>query len=132
MLIESSALFAVSSLLVIGPMVAKSPLMDLFLPILAETQVRAFPDPDLRIGCLTRRQRIVQVIAPLLIIQRVADQSALTSNTTLRGSIGSSKARSRGESTNGSSTLPGGYSLKSLGEHGVGVETVIDIHRDKV
>ena len=42
MLIESSALFAVSSLLVIGPLIAKSPLMDLFLPILAETQVRAF------------------------------------------------------------------------------------------
>ena len=43
MLIESSALFAVSSLLVIGPLIAKSPLMDLFLPILAETQVRVFP-----------------------------------------------------------------------------------------
>ena len=43
MLIESSALFAVSSLLVIGALIAKSPLMDLFLPILAETQVRAFP-----------------------------------------------------------------------------------------
>jgi len=40
MLIESSALFAVSSLLVIGPLIARSALMDLFFPILAESQVR--------------------------------------------------------------------------------------------
>ena len=42
-LIESSALYAVSSLLVIGPLAAGSPVMDLFAPILAETQVRASP-----------------------------------------------------------------------------------------
>ena len=43
MLIESSALFAVSSLLVIGPLAAKSPLADLFIKVFAQTQVRAFP-----------------------------------------------------------------------------------------
>ena len=36
-------------------------------------------DHDLRAGCLMQ-QGIVQVIAPLLIIQRVANQSALTSH----------------------------------------------------
>ena len=45
MLIESSALYAVSSLLVIGTFVSGSCAADLFLPILAETQVRAFPRP---------------------------------------------------------------------------------------
>ena len=42
MLIESSALFALSSLLVIGSLAAKSPLLDLSIQILAQTQVRAF------------------------------------------------------------------------------------------
>jgi len=43
MLIESSAIFAVSSLLYIGLMAAENPVMDLVSPILAETQVCAFP-----------------------------------------------------------------------------------------
>jgi hypothetical protein len=42
MLVESSALYAVNSLLFIGPWGAKSHAADIFLPILAETQVRAF------------------------------------------------------------------------------------------
>jgi len=44
-LVESSALFTASSLLVIGPLAAKSTVTDLFFPILAETQVRALPCP---------------------------------------------------------------------------------------
>lgn len=43
MLIESSALFAVTSLLVIGPMGAGSAVTSMFFPVLAETQVRTFP-----------------------------------------------------------------------------------------
>ena len=39
MLIESSAIFAVSSVLYIGLMAADNPVMDLISPILAETQV---------------------------------------------------------------------------------------------
>ena len=45
MLVESCALYAVSSLLFIGPLGAGSFIMNVFLPILAETQVRAFPLP---------------------------------------------------------------------------------------
>ena len=40
-LVESSALYAVNSLLFVGPWGAKSHVADIFLPILAETQVRA-------------------------------------------------------------------------------------------
>ena len=43
MLIESSALFAVCSLLVIIPRSVDSPATNLFFPIFAVTQVRAFP-----------------------------------------------------------------------------------------
>ena len=42
MLIESSALYAVNSLLFIGPWAAGNHAADIFLPILAETQVRVF------------------------------------------------------------------------------------------
>ena len=42
MLIESSALYAVSSLLVLGPSSAGNSAANIFIPILAETQVRAF------------------------------------------------------------------------------------------
>ena len=45
MLIESSALYAVSSLLVLGPASAGNNVADIFLFILAETQVRAFQQP---------------------------------------------------------------------------------------
>lgn len=43
MLVESSALYAVCSLLVIGTFASQSFAADLFLPILAEAQVRASP-----------------------------------------------------------------------------------------
>jgi len=43
MLIESSALFAVSSLLIIGPWAAASPGSNVFTPILPQTQVRVSP-----------------------------------------------------------------------------------------
>jgi len=42
-LIESSAIFAVSSVLYIGLMATDNPVMDLISPILAETQVCVFP-----------------------------------------------------------------------------------------
>ena len=43
MLIESSALYAANSLLFVGPWGAGSHIADIFLPILAEVQVRVFP-----------------------------------------------------------------------------------------
>ena len=43
MLVESSALYAISSLLFIGPWGAGNSAADIFLPILAETQVCTFP-----------------------------------------------------------------------------------------
>ena len=45
MLIESCALYAVNSLLVIIPVAVNNYVMNTFLPILAETQVRTFPRP---------------------------------------------------------------------------------------
>ena len=45
MLIESCALYAVSSLLVIIPMAIQNFVMNVFFPVLAETQVRVFSYP---------------------------------------------------------------------------------------
>ena len=47
MFIESCAIFTVNSVLVIGPSIVGSPLAEIFLPILAQTQVRAFHYPTL-------------------------------------------------------------------------------------
>ena len=78
--------------------------------------------------------RVWQMIAPLLIIQRVANQSALASNTMIvTGHIGSFRVRSRRESTGDSGAAAGEYSLCLTDEHGkvpgdIGVvfETTID------
>ena len=48
MLVESCALFAVNSLLVIAPWGTKNPTTNIFFPILAQTQVRAPPRLDHR------------------------------------------------------------------------------------
>jgi len=45
MMIESSVLYTISSLLVLGPMAANNVAVNIFYPVLAETQVRAFPRP---------------------------------------------------------------------------------------
>lgn len=117
-LIESSALYAVNSILFVAPWSVKSHVADIFLPILAETQV----------------------IAPLLIIRRVADQSALTSNTIVSGNNRPFAFRSPGKSTGGSGTLPGGYPMSSVDMYGktsgdqpgLVFERTIDLRRDKV
>ena len=44
-LIESCALYTVSSLLIIGPWAARGYVVEAFFSIIAETQVRAFPCP---------------------------------------------------------------------------------------
>jgi len=112
MLIESCAIYAVNSLLFVGPWGAGSHVADIFLPILAETQV----------------------IAPMLIIQRVANQSALTSDSIATGNQGSFVFRSQGRTTDGSGTLPGGFPMDSTDKYGsndgVGVNTALEFHRD--
>ena len=45
MLVESCTLYAVSSLLVVGPLGAENNIWNLFVSLLAQTQVRALPQP---------------------------------------------------------------------------------------
>ena len=53
MLVESCALYSVSSLLVLGPMAANyNPISNFFIPVLPATQVCASLRPSLRTGCL--------------------------------------------------------------------------------
>ena len=90
-------------------------------------------------GGLSNELRIWQVIASLLIIQRVANKSALTGNTVVSAHMSEFKAETRGRSTGGSGDLPGedpttstDERRTSFGESGGEVETTIDSHRDKV
>lgn len=59
-----------------------------------------------------------QVIAPFLLIRRVADRRALTSGTPPSESIGSIHLRSLGASTGDSGTVPGGDQMVSMGAQG--------------
>jgi len=128
-LVESSALFTVSSVLVIGSWAAQSPFANVFTRILAETQVRAFP--RLRFLGGLSHATTWQVIASLLIVQRVADKTAFTSDTTAHENTALFKTRDQGELTSDSGWYPtssvGGYGTTS-GDAG----TVIDICRGGV
>ena len=75
------------------------------------------------------------MIAPLLVIQRVANKSALTSGVVVSANFSGFKARNGGQWTAGSSALPSGDPMrfakrngKNSGELGVGVATTIDSH----
>ena len=76
----------------------------------------------------------------MLIIQRVADKSALGSRTAAPGRADGFKDWNQGELTDGSYTLPDRHPMGSVGERGIhtaselgfGEDTVIDIHQDRV
>jgi hypothetical protein len=79
-----------------------------------------------------------QVIAPFLIILRVANRRALTSRA-VSGGVSLIQFSNEGKSTGGSRTLPGGSTASSVdlygktpGEFSVTVETTIDLHLDSV
>ena len=131
MLIESCALYAVSFLLFIGPWIVNDFVQYIFWPILAETQVRAGFYHNF--GKQWSDHGDEQVIAPFLIIPRVANQTAFTSNATAPGTVGSIRFKSQQKSTNFDESLPGGSlvsSVEASGEttagFGVWAEDAID------
>ena len=121
MLIESCALYAVTSLLLIGLWANRSDASNIFVPIHAETQVCTPRNYNLRLSNMV----IGQVIAPLLIVQRVANRNALTSNTIVSGGTSSFRVRSRHEPTGGSYAFPGG-SADDHGRDTVELEIVVE------
>ena len=61
----------------------------------------------------------LQVIAPLLVIQRVANRTALTSDVILSGpNVDPIRFRNSEESMSGDGTLPDERRLSSVGAHG--------------
>jgi len=127
MLIESSALYAVNSLLLIGLWAAGNPASGIFLPTISQSQVSSSPQPQApdRLSNVAAGR---QVIAPLLIIQQVANRSALMGDTTISENI------DRGESGGGHRTLPmdsaDNYGKNSGGAGVHAVETMVDLRRD--
>ena len=65
-----------------------------------------------------------QAIAPLHIVQRIANKSALTSNTFTSGRISGFRAQSRGESTSVSGAFSGGDHASSVDERGMNSDEV--------
>jgi len=80
------------------------------------------------------------VIAPLLIIQRVASKSALMTETTVSGRVNLFEVGGREEFASGRGAPPGGNPvsfvderrMNSSGELGVWVKTTVDFHQDRV
>ena len=77
------------------------------------------------------------MIAPLLVILRVANKSALASKTIASGQLSSFKAGTRGELTDGGTALLDEEPSSSADQSGVGsrrlgteVETMADSYRD--
>lgn len=138
MLIESSALYAANSLLLIGLWAAGNGAQYIFLHTLDEIQVCAFPRLQSSSG-FSKSMTGRKVIAPLLIVKRVANNSALT-GTAAPGRIGSSKAGGWREPTGGSFLPISGGHMRLVGDDekgfrgsGAGVTTqgtIVDIHRD--
>lgn len=108
-LVESCALYSVTSLLFIGFWTAGNPVAALFFPILFEFQVRAVLRPRHSEVPLSNRGD-EQTIAPFLITLRVANQNASTNVSIISGDAGSIHFRSQGKSTGGNGAL-------SIGRH---------------
>ena len=77
--------------------------------------------------------RIEQVIAPYLIILRIANRRAFACDNADSGNVGSIHFKSRGKTTSGG-MRPGEYPMNSMNgsEFGVGIEMTIDLHRGRV
>ena len=136
MLIESSAIYTVSSLLFLGPWGSGNHIADMFLSIVAEIQVCAFCSQHTEVF---EHVRLIwlQVIAPLLIIRRVANRSALTSKSVATGNISSIDFKSRGRTTGGSGIIPDKCPVIPAGRYGrssneldIWIETTIDLRQD--
>ena len=99
-LVESYALYAVNFLLFVGPWGANNYIANIFFPILIQTQVRVhlLPLTCSDIGLWASDRVCEQVIAPFLIILRVANRTALTGDSTsASGNVGSIQSRSQGK-----------------------------------
>ena len=107
-LIESSALYTISYLLFIGPWGSTNYAEYVFFPALAQIQVSYSP----ALRCLESEQSndyTKQVVAPFLIILRVFNRSALTSDTIVSGIVDSIHFRGQEGSTSADETLSDGH-----------------------
>lgn len=133
MLVESAGLYAVAFLLFIGTWGANSPAQFIFLPVIAEVQVRHLSPTLHDQSARSSNHGGEQAIAPFLIILRVADRRALTSETIVSGNLGSIHFRSQGKSTVDDGTLPDDHHVSSTDadgeisqELGAGAESAIE------
>ena len=138
MLVESSAIFAVSSLLVVVTWGVNIPVMNVFLPILGETQVRAFTP----LRPLDRLSHVTTEWAGHCFITHHSTgrkQERIDERHRHPPKYQSVQSQEPGGTHWYSDALPGGYPMDSVVEHGMrsgepvdGVDTVIDIRWDGV
>ena len=135
MLVESCAPYTVSSMLYLIPMATNSNVALVFGWASGPLQVRttfALFLMHRNIGTLSGRC-CVQVIAPYLIILRVANRRALTSNSLTSRAVGSIQFVSQGGLSGDNGSFPDGGPTRPVGidddvpgERGTGVENTIE------
>jgi hypothetical protein len=137
MLIESCALYAATLILFIAPWGARVYVEYTFLLLLANVQVCA---AVYREFWPSLSDRGWQVIAPFLIIIRVANRRAFADSNAISGTTGSLMVRKPRESMSSGATLPDGRMVnsmhgsdgKALGEPAAGAVATVDFHCDEV
>ena len=120
-LVESSALYALSFLLFFVPWAVNSWVEDTFWSVLIESQVRAafcFTLSHCNLGTMVSNRGDDQVIASFLIVRRVACRSALKSEAIVSRHPGAIYRRNLGESSGGSETLVDDNPMGSTDEQG--------------
>ena len=135
MLVESYALYAVTFLLYIGPVFAGNSAQYIFGQVVGQVQVRTtfyFSLTRRNLGKLSSNHSRDQVIAPFLIILRVANRRALTSHTIASGNVGSIHFNSQGGFTGDDETsfdgnLSRSMEVNSEAPHELGAEAEIGI-----
>ena len=135
-LIESSALYAINFIAFFGQWRGKESVGAALFPLISQVQVRAVFLTHHNLGSSLSNRGNEQVIAPFLIIFRVANRTALTTDTIATGDIpiGSLHFASQGGSE-GRVTLSDGYPLAIVDMSGdvfdgrgvsASVETTVD------
>ena len=114
MIVESYAIYAVAYLVYIILFATRNSLQDVFATFLASSQVCAVSAFSLSRTLSDLGE--MQIIAPFLIVLRVAERRALTKDTIISsGNLGSIRFRSQGESRGPNATVSDGSPTTSLG-----------------
>lgn len=117
-LVESGVLYAVSFLMLVGPWASRSVVQFIALQILPEIQVCVLPRSLVHFnprGLSDDHDK--QVIAPLLLVLRLANRTALVNETVTSGNVSTIRFNSQENSTGGDGSIHDGETIATTNEY---------------